>query len=91
MGVIYWLVCVCACVCVCVCAPRRGGSCSFCGVRKYIGEVRCLCVIVGSIYRVNSGHVLTRGRYDLPLVWVTVSRIPWCAGDAGIFRITYCR
>jgi hypothetical protein len=53
--------------------------------------VSCLCVMMGSVRRVIGGHVLTRGRCDLPLVWVMMFRIPRCAGDAGILRIAYCR
>jgi hypothetical protein len=36
--------------------------------KKICKGVRCLCVMVGTVCRVNSGHVLTRGRCDLPLV-----------------------
>jgi molybdopterin-binding protein len=37
--------------------------------------VSCLCVMMGNVRRVSSGHVLTRVRCDLPQVWVMVFRI----------------
>ena len=53
--------------------------------------VICLCVIVGDILRVTISRVLTRGRFDLPLVWRLASRISWCAGDVRILRVAHCR
>jgi xanthosine utilization system XapX-like protein len=82
VGVIYWLVGVCS-------EARRILSILW-GMKTY-RVASCLYVMMGSVRRVSSGHVLTRGRCDLQLAWVLVSRIPWCAGDAGILRIAYCR
>jgi hypothetical protein len=66
MGVIYWLVSVCS-------EARR--ILSILWGMKINRVVSYLCVMMGNVRRVSSGHVLTRGRCDLQLVWVMVTRI----------------